>query len=291
MKKARLFIVFVLAVFCVGTLRAQTVELGKFKGVWADRHGEAVITDSVMMYFRTDTLSGNGTAVLYSPQFGLYKSVTFTNDSIIYGNVPTYDMALTGSGGLRINGDTLRKVEDIETVEPYDMPLADDRNKVGERLQEWQLGTRVIDKPGTLQVMVGTNKNSFMYCISNGMVYLRAAMLLHCNEGSLFVQNIRMMKNPNTTEFTNEFFADQFGFLSTLPVIDCSKFLPDRCFFGENAEIYWSYISHTPELIRLNGCGETYEYGRTTKDSGLAEWIKYEPVDVEVINAKPWMSK
>lgn len=287
MKKARLFVVFMLVVLCAGALRAQSSDLGKFRGVWANKNGEAVITDSVMLCFKQDVASGKGTAVLYSPAFGLYKLTDFTSDGVFFGEVPAYRLALTDNGCLTINNDTLSKVEDFETVKPYDMPLVDDRSKVGERLQEWQLGVTVVNSPGILMVTVGTNKNSFMYCINNGMVYLRAATLLHCNEGSLFVQNIRMMKNPNTGEFTNEFFADQLGFLRKLPVIDCSNFQPDRCFFGENSEIYWSYISHTPESIQLNGCGETYNYGRRMKDSALAEWIKYEPVDVEVINSKP----
>ena len=60
----------------------------------------------------------------------------------------------------------------------------------------------------SVQVMVGTNRNSFMYNVGGGMVYLRAAAMLQCNEGSLFIQNIRMMKNPNTGERSNIFFYD-----------------------------------------------------------------------------------
>lgn len=60
--------------------------------------------------------------------------------------------------------------------------------------------------------------------------------------------------------------------------IDKSKFKPEQCVFAGDGLIYWSYQSHTPDEIKLNGCGETYTYKRTQKGTpGLIEWIKYKP--------------
>lgn len=133
--------------------------------------------------------------------------------------------------------------------------------------------------------MVGTNRNSFMYNIGGGMVYLRAAAMLQCNEGSLFIQNIRMMKNPNTGERSNIFFYDSHEFLTNLPAIDISKFDPTRCVFAGDMFIYWSYLSHTPDEIKLNGCGETYTFQRPRKDTPeLIEWIKYKPYKARTVN-------
>ena len=203
---------------------------------------------------------------------------TFTADTILTEKAPQYQLALADDGTLSIDGEQLMKVEDIDITQPYDMPYATDKWQIGRCLQEWQLGTVVETSGNDIVVMVGTNRNSFMYDITGGMVYLRAAALLHCNEGSLFIQNIRMMKNPNTKERSNIFFYDSHEFLTHLPRIDKSKFKPEQCVFAGDGFIYWSYQSHTPNEIKLNGCGETYTYKRTQKGTpGLIEWIKYEP--------------
>lgn len=268
----------VLVALCPIAAQAGESGFGKFKGVWASAKQEAVITDSVMMYFAKDTVTGNGSAALCVPSRNISMLTTFTADTILTEKAPQYQLALADDGTLSINGERLMKVEDIDITQPYDMPYATDKWQIGRCLQEWQLGTVVETSGNDIVVMVGTNRNSFMYGITGGMVYLRAAALLHCNEGSLFIQNIRMMKNPNTKERSNIFFYDSHEFLTHLPQIDKSKFKPEQCVFAGDGLIYWSYQSHTPDEIKLNGCGETYTYKRTQKGTSvLIEWIKYEP--------------
>lgn len=268
----------VLVALCPIAAQAGESGFGKFKGVWASAKQEAVITDSVMMYFAKNTVTGNGSAALCVPSRNISMLTTFTADTILTEKAPQYQLALADDGTLSINGERLMKVEDIDITQPYDMPYATDKWQIGRCLQEWQLGTVVETSGNDIVVMVGTNRNSFMYGITGGMVYLRAAALLHCNEGSLFIQNIRMMKNPNTKERSNIFFYDSHEFLTHLPTIDKSQFKPDQCVFAGDGFIYWSYKSHTPDEIKLNGCGETYTYKRTQKGTpGLIEWIKYKP--------------
>ena len=269
----------------IGTARAQEAGFGKYRGVWAGMKSEAVFTNSVMMYFHRDTLSGTGYGALRVPSRGIDMLTRFAKDTILFGKTPDYRIHTTPDGALCIGGDTLKKVESIEVVQPYDMPQAATKLDIGRCLQEWQLGTVVEMSGKDVLVMVGTNRNSFMYNVGGGMVYLRAAAMLQCNEGSLFIQNIRMMKNPNTGERSNIFFYDSHEFLTNLPAIDISKFDPTRCVFAGDMFIYWSLLSHTPDEIKLNGCGETYTFSRPRKDEpGLIEWLKYEPYRAKTVN-------
>lgn len=269
----------------VGAARAQETDFGKYRGVWAGMKSEAVFTDSVMMYFHRDTLSDTGYGALRVPSRGIDMLTTFAKDTILFGKTPDYRIHATPDGALCIGGDTLKKVESIDITQPYDMPQAASRQDIGRCLQEWQLGTVIETSGKDVLVMVGTNRNSFMYNIGGGMVYLRAAAMLQCNEGSLFIQNIRMMKNPNTGERSNIFFYDSHEFLTNLPAIDISKFDPTRCVFAGDMFIYWSYLSHTPDEIKLNGCGETYTFQRPRKDTPeLIEWIKYKPYKARTVN-------
>ena len=269
----------------VGAARAQETDFGKYRGVWAGMKSEAVFTDSVMMYFHRDTLSGTGYGALRVPSRGIDMLTTFAKDTILFGKTPDYRIHATPDGALCIGNDTLKKVESIDITQPYDMPQAATKLDIGRCLQEWQLGTVIETSGKDVLVMVGTNRNSFMYNIGGGMVYLRAAAMLQCNEGSLFIQNIRMMKNPNTGERSNIFFYDSHEFLTNLPAIDISKFDPTRCVFAGDMFIYWSYLSHTPDEIKLNGCGETYTFQRPRKDTPeLIEWIKYKPYKARTVN-------
>lgn len=269
----------------VGAARAQETDFGKYRGVWAGMKSEAVFTDSVMMYFYNDTVSDTGYGALRVPSRGIDMLTTFAKDTILFGKTPDYRIHATPDGALCIGNDTLKKVESIDITQPYDMPQAATKLDIGRCLQEWQLGTVIETSGKDVLVMVGTNRNSFMYNVGGGMVYLRAAAMLQCNEGSLFIQNIRMMKNPNTGERSNIFFYDSHEFLTNLPAIDISKFDPTRCVFAGDMFIYWSYLSHTPDEIKLNGCGETYTFQRPRKDEpGLIEWLKYEPYKARTVN-------
>ena len=170
------------------------------------------------------------------------------------------------------------KAESIEMCEPYDMTAANDSNTIADRLTEWRLGATVgVDKKTKdIVVEVNTPKNMFIYHILNGMYYLRAARIENVNEGTLFYQNIRLMKNPNTQERTVYFSANnQKEVLGNLE-INMDGFKPDACYFDPNGGIYWSYTSHTPDQIILNGCaGDTYYINRKMSDNkNMFEWIK-----------------
>ena len=83
-----------------------------------------------------------------------------------------------------------------------------------------------------------------------------------------------MMKNNNSGEYTMYIHPHNYTFTKSNIEIDDSKFNPNSCMFDPNGGIYWSFISSEPDLILLNGCGETYKVKRPQFDSKL-EYIKY----------------
>lgn len=251
----------------------------EYRGVWANENTEVVFTDSILLVYTHDETGNTGLASLVVPSRDVKVRITFTPDDIQTTDAPDYKVTLE-NGKLIVGNDTLKKVEDIAPTAPYDMPKATDRSTIGLRLQEWQLGSYMESGDGEYFVEIGTNRNSFMFSNVGGMVYLRAAALLQCNDGSLFIQNIRMMKNDNTGERTIHFFDNQLDFLTHLPVIDHKMFTPGKCFFGKNAQIYWSYADHTPDNIQINGCGEIYNISRRTVEdkSPLMEWFKLDTI-------------
>lgn len=127
---------------------------------------------------------------------------------------------------------------------------------------------------------VNTNRHMFVYMASPSMVYIRADATRNNNNGTLFFQNIRMMKKQNTNEYTMQIEPDNFNITRNDQEIDNSKFRPNECTFNPDDGIYWSLISFEPDLILLNGCGETYEVKRPGFESDY-EWIEYVPYSEE----------
>lgn len=244
------------------------------RGVWANAGSELVQTDSVLIYFtRNDSLSTKS-ATLIIPSRGICRTTTFTPDTILFSDGSPVDIR-RDHNALIVNGQPMRLIEEINVVRPYPLLEADGSN-TAECLQQWQLGTSVNIGEGFFQVMVGTNNNSFMYMVSPYMSYIRAASLRQTPRGSVFLQNIRMMKNMNTGEYTHYSAPDNYALLKHLPEIDPSKFAPSTCTFAPEG-IYWSVIATEPKRIRLNGCGEEYTFGPFGETGGLMEWFEFVP--------------
>lgn len=244
------------------------------KGVWANATSELVQTDSVMIYFtRNDSLQTKS-ATLIIPSLHVNRTTVFTPDTILMNDGEPLDIVV-GKNSISVNGSTLHLIETINIVSPYPQFEANASN-IAECLQQWQLGTRVMVEGNFCHVMVDTNNNSFMYMITPQMSYIRAASLRHTNKGSVFLQNIRMMKNMNTGEYTHYSAPDNYALLRNLPEIDASKFSPKTCTFSDEG-IYWSFVSSEPQRITLNGCGEEYTYGPNLAGDDIMEWFEYVP--------------
>lgn len=250
-----------------------------YKGVWSNDGAEAVLTDSIcILYYQSDSTMQ---AILAVPSAGISSKTIFKKDGTVTTSSDAAPLQISAADGLlSINGHALKKVEDIKIVQPYEKKQCKSKFNVGKCLQEWRLGAGYGLSDDMTYCEVNTNRHMFVYMVSPAMVYIRAAATRNNNNGTLFFQNIRMMKNQNTNEYTMQIEPDNFNITRNDLEIDNSKFQPNACTFNPDGGIYWSLISFEPDLILLNGCGETYEVKRPALESDY-EWIEYIPYSEE----------
>lgn len=271
----RLLIILFCAISVVSVSAAT--DYSPYRGVYASDTAEAVITDSVcIVYFQHDSTMQ---AIIEVPAINMRHKAVFAADGTVSFPAEVEPLAIRRLGDvLDINGLDLEKVEEIVTVGPYEMGECSSDFEVGRCLQEWRLGVSCGVADGLPVCEINTNRHMFVYMVLNsGMVYIRAAAARNNNRGTLFFQNIRMMKNQNTGEYTMFIMPGNLAFAKADLEMDNSKFRSDACTFDPAGGIYWSLISFEPENILLNGCGETYRVPRPQKDGRLVEWIQYEP--------------
>ena len=255
-------------------------------GVWANADCELLRTKRFALLFeRCDTLL---TATLYrfDPDTALLGKAVFGPGGIVERRVSgepvptgTFDPGKRlPSGALRIRIDgrerELRCIERIRPTDPYEM-LRAESGEIGSCLQQWNSGASVDLDAEAVQFEAGTNRHSYVFLLSSGMIYCRAAHMRYGDRGALFAQNIRMMANPNTGEYTGKMAADNEATSAAPLHIDDAKFRPDQCVFDADG-IYWSSIGCDGEAILLNGCGETYRFDRPEKKAGPDEWFAFE---------------
>lgn len=272
MKKISLVIVFALSFM----LSHANVTLSSIKGVWASNNAEAVITDSVCILFAQ--IDSTMQATLEIPSAGICHQTVFQKNGEVTTSHLTGPLEIKAvDDAIEICGNRLKKIEDIEIVAPYDMSECKNKLDVEKCLQEWRLGAQYGIQGDMPYCEINTNRHMFVYLVNPSMVYIRAAATRNNCNGTLFFQNIRMMKNNNTGEYTMSILPNNFSFTKNDIEIDNSKFNPNACTFDTNGGIYWSLISYTPDMILLNGCGETYQVARPEINAPLNEWIKYNP--------------
>lgn len=256
--------------------------LSEFKGVWASDDAEAVITDSVCIYFAK--VDSTIHATLEIPSLNYYHETTFEKGGTVTSKTLSTSMEILKKGDeIEIKGSSLKKVEHIEIVAPYEMMECMDTTDIGRCLQEWRLGVSYVVRDNMPHCEINTNRHMFIYMVNPSMVYIRAAATRNCDAGTLFSQNIRMMKNQNTGEFTLALESDNYTKANEDLNIEPTKFNPKACTFSPDGGIYWSVISYTPTEILLNGCGETYTIYRPEPTWPLNEWIKFQPYSAKTL--------
>lgn len=275
----RLFFAFLLALVIHITSFAS--DFSKHLGVWASNDAEAVITDSVCMFFEK-TPTGLR-AFLNVPTQDIYSCTTYKDSAFVVETTTPLtltDEVKTVNGTavktIRIGDKVMSKVEEITTCKPYEKSLAKSKLDIGKCLQEWRLGAKFGKDGDVFMCEVNTNRHMFVYLVNAGMIYIRAAATANNNNGTLFFQNIRMMRNNNTGEMTSYMEPDNYNIAANDLMIDNSKFNPNACVFNPDGGIYWSLISFTADQIQLNGCGETYYINRIDQ---FDEYFKYVPYE------------
>lgn len=275
----KLFFRWILLVVAISGITSAYAQ--RQTGVWVSNDAELLLTDKVMMYFEKQSDDCVNVTLIVNDV--TKESVKFSKDSVIRGAIPAdFNFEFTSDKNVKVNGRKLIKAEEFEMCEPYDMPIATDKKSIGKRLSEWRLGTIIEFDETTkdIYVEVNTPKNMFLYYIlkDTNYYYLRAARIENVNEGSLFCQNIRLMQQPATSgEFTLYFSPRNKQDVMGKIDINLDAFNPDACYSDPNGGIYWSYTSHTPNQIVLNGCdGDTYYINRRLKSHNyVQEWIKH----------------
>lgn len=275
----RLFFAFLLVLVIHSISFAN--DFSKHRGVWASNDAEAVVTDSVCIFFEK-TPTGLR-AFLNVPAQGIYSRTTYKDSAFVVETATPLiliDEVKTVNGvavkTLRIGDKVMSKVEDITTCKPYEKSCAKSKSDIGKCLQEWRLGAKFGKDGDVFMCEVNTNRHMFVYLINPRMTYIRAAATANNNNGTLFFQNIRMMRNNNTGEMTSYIDPDNYNVAANNLKIDDSKFNPNACVFNPDGGIYWSLISFTPDQIQINGCGETYYINRLDQFEEYFKYIPYE---------------
>lgn len=275
----RLFFAFLLA-FVIHSISFAS-DFSKYRGVWASNDAEAVVTDSVCIFFEK-TPTGLR-AFLNVPTQEIYSCTTYKDSTfvvettaplILIDEVKTINGAAVKT--LRIGDKAMSKVEEITTCKPYEKSCANSRSDIGKCLQEWRLGAKFGKDGDVFMCEVNTNRHMFVYMVNTRMIYIRAAATANNNNGTLFFQNIRMMRNSNTGEITSYIEPENYNIVANDLMIDNSKFNPNACVFNPDGGIYWSLISFTADQIQINGCGETYYINRIDQFEEYFKYIPYE---------------
>lgn len=271
MKKILFF--FLLSVLCISA--NASADFSSFRGVWSSDSAEAVVTDSICIFYcKEDNVMK---AILEVPAAGISSHTVFTQDGTVTTTSIHTPLEIANTAeGIVIAGHSLKKVEDIKTVSPYEMPHCNSKYDIGKCLQMWRLGAGYGVSDDMIYCEVNTNRHMFVYMVSPSMTYIRAAAARNNNFGTLFFQNIRMMKNSNTGELTMYIQPHNYAFTYDDIEIDNNKFQPNGCTFDPDGGIYWSLISSEPDFILLNGCGETYQVKRHEIESDM-EYFEYVP--------------
>lgn len=280
----RLFFAFLLTFVLTGMSFAD--DFSKHRGVWASNDAEAVITDSVCMFFEK-TPTGLR-AFLNVPTQDIYSCTTYRDSAFVVETAAPLvltDEVKTVNGvavkTLRIGDKVMSKVEEIETCKPYEKSRATSKSDVGKCLQEWRLGAKFGKDGDIFMCEVNTNRHMFIYLINPNMTYIRAAATANNDNGTLFFQNIRMMRNNNTGELTSYMAPDNYNIAADNLQIDNSKFNPNACVFNPDGGIYWSLISFTADQIKINGCGETYYVNRVDQFEEYFKYVPYETAHIQ----------
>ena len=225
----------------------------------------------------------NFPAQTYKKSFSLNEtkvSLKISNNDEIFLKLNKKNNILTFHSSFTKN----QNLEQIEKIEIDDFKIGSKATKqtVGKCLSEWNIGSVFSedDKKHTFTAKINTNKHSYIFSLDkfegNHILYCRAARISSNNNGSVFAQNIRLMKNNN--EFSANMVLNNLETSKQEINIKNDLFNPNSCVFIDGGnEIYWSLKDFSDDEIILNGCGdEEYKYIRPIKENDGYEYFKFE---------------
>ena len=246
-------------------------------GVWVSDNAQLLVTEMVCLYFEKQC---DGAVRVVLRVEGLCEdSSLFTPERAVRVPFPQdFSVSFPNEQEVVVGGNTLRRVEEIEMCNPYDMPTLDSPDQVGERLDEWRLGTVAGYDPVKQNVVVevSTPKCMMIYLMGTGFHYFRCARIKNTDEGTFFYQNIIFQNNMkghcicyfspcNEREVMNE------------PELVMARFRPDATDYDFTKGVYWHITSTSPDDITLHDVRgkDYYVYRKTIENNIWYEWIKY----------------
>lgn len=151
------------------------------------------------------------------------------------------------------------KSHELFTMEDLQPPCPTSKEaSIGECLQTWNVGYIEMRYDGCFSgVIVNTWKHMYIFEITNGSIYCRAARYAACNEGVVFNQNFRQGYEAYMIE-------DNQAAMEEL-VYDKSLFSADACVWSGRS-VYWSTYRVSDNEIELHGCqGDVYTWSRPNR--------------------------
>lgn len=291
MRKLLLLIVASLSI--VSCKQNSTINLSQIYGVWANENVELVQTGNYTLFFER---TGDDISVTLR-KIEYVEDTVYTNFLVGYKFIKADSVyqkiecpieqqrvriekfiTLSEAGELKLVDSNdksilLESVEKIEICPAYDVPQVNKTN-IAECLQKWVIGTKSYNlDPKDMYIEINTNEHVYIFSANERSVYCRAARQRSNENGTVFVQNIRLMKNAR--EFTVYMAENNLKESLQKVEIDNSLFSPDICVFADNAR-YWSVGTMKADTIQINGCGTTYIIPRPDiNDKKTTEWFVY----------------
>lgn len=131
--------------------------------------------------------------------------------------------------------------------------VAAGHDNIAHCLKSWNIGiTKLIYKEKPIGVTINTDKHMYIFEITPGSIYCRAARYLVCERGVVFNQNFRQ-------GYEAYMIADNREARDSL-TYDPDLFNATECNWIDRS-VYWSVASVEQDLIVLHGCqGDTYTW-------------------------------
>jgi len=206
------------------------------------------------------------------------SSLSISNDNETFLKLNKINNILTFNFSINANFEQIEKIQ----VCNFKIGEKATEDSIGKCLTKWNLGSGFLedDKENNFTTEITTNKHSYLFTLTkwnnDKILYCRAAKIKSNNKGSIFAQNIRLMKNSN--EFTAKMAENNSIISKENILIQDHLFNPKSCvFINGGEEIYWSVKEFSEDEIILNGCGgEEYKHSRPKTKSENYEYFKYE---------------
>lgn len=263
-----------LALMAVMTLGASAKsKYTGLTGVWAAQNAEALLTDSVCLFFeRVDANVIKATLQVPSRDFcqsivfdSATKKATVQNNSQI-SIIPDFRSII-------VNGQKMKRVEELTFTAPTSTKRAINKNFIADCLKQWRLGVTYTISGNNVNLEAATNRYEFSYKVDGNNASASAVSFAITNDGLVLAPSVRL--SDVNGKFNASMSDDVAKAVRAEVTVDSSKFNAAKC-DGNHDKMYWSVSSFEPsEIVLKTSCGKQQTVNRPTADS-TREYIKFQ---------------